>query len=106
MTKWGKIGDNDKLLGLAFDLTCGCTVLVESIFAVSDLININKSQIRVGLKIITCCEKAHRSDVTGSTYSEEIATFMDSLTPSYSKKPPLNTIQTMKGKRQGHEEDE
>jgi len=92
-------GDNDKLVGVAFDLTCGCTIRVKDIFADLDIHHPESSRIMVELELTKHCETAHRSEVVGNFYFQEYSRFHREIHPSYGKIPVVNTIESMKGRK-------
>jgi len=98
--------DNKKLLGLAFDMKCGCTIAVDDILPAIDLINKDQSDIYVKVRIVYCCEKVHRKDILGEYYFEVFEIFMDKIIPAYGDNPPLNTIHTMKGLKKNNDNEE
>ena len=51
------------------------------------------------LKDITSTTTASTTTTTKGIFYEEYEHFMQGLTPPYSTRPKLNTIQTMKGKK-------
>jgi len=94
-----QMGDNDKLIGLAFDMPCGCTIRVLDIIAAVDAYKPEWSEILVKVEIVSHCEKAHRETVVGNIYYQEYSRFHSDIHPSYSKQPEINTIKTMQGKK-------
>lgn len=92
--------DNEKLIGMAFNLTCGCTVIVEGIEAKIKLRDTKESCIMIKIKVEKYCSKKHRKDIEPDIYYQEYSTFMEQFYSTWDTNlPEVNTVVTMKNKR-------